>query len=151
VSCVKWGSVINIAMSADDDDYLSDKFLAVEEPTTSKKPRTYAELRKDALIKSQRKNEQNRIKKRHEREQEAREEGLSTSLFEKAKQEEEAGIGQNKALAMMMKMGYKPGESLGQKEEKHRAEPLPLAEWSGECDLDMKIVAGCVQASRALV
>jgi len=130
-------------MSNDDDDYLSDKFLAVEQPTSSK-PRTYAELRKDALIKSQRKNEQNRTKKRHEREQDAREEGLSTSLFEKAKQEEEAGIGQNKALAMMMKMGYKPGESLGQKEEKHRAEPLPLAEWSGEFDLDVWIVAGCV-------
>ncbi|KZT72595.1 RNA-binding domain-containing protein [Daedalea quercina L-15889] len=47
-------------------------------------------------------------------EQEAREEGLSKSLFERAKDEEATGQ-RSKALAMMMKMGYKPGESLGQK------------------------------------
>ncbi|KIY49526.1 RNA-binding domain-containing protein [Fistulina hepatica ATCC 64428] len=58
----------------------------------------------------------NRKKKRLEVMRDAREEGLGTSLFERAKQEEEAGGSQNKALSMMMKMGFKPGQALGQPE-----------------------------------
>ena len=103
-------------MSADDDDdYLSDKFL-LESSTasTSSKPTTYSQLRKEAHKKSQLKNEQNRTKSRRQREVEAREEALSKSLFERAKEEEAAGIGSgNKALSIMMKMGFKPGQSLG--------------------------------------
>ncbi|KAF8914103.1 hypothetical protein CPB84DRAFT_1669965 [Gymnopilus junonius] len=51
---------------------------------------------------------------RRQREIESREEGLSKSLFERAKEEEAAGITSgNKALSIMMKMGFKPGQSLG--------------------------------------
>ena len=99
-------------MADDEDDYLSDKFLLESAPSLSK-PKTYAERRKEAQRLAAIKNEQNRKKSRRQLEQEAREEGLSKSLFERAKDEEAAGQ-QNKALAMMMKMGYKPGESLGQ-------------------------------------
>ncbi|KAF8559001.1 RNA-binding domain-containing protein, partial [Imleria badia] len=92
------------------------------------------------------------------REEESRQEGLHRSLFERAKQDTE---GENKALGIMLKMGFKIGQSLGQKEgspaqehapsgddakessepteqrnmssdSSHRAEPLPLNEWAGK-------------------
>lgn len=106
--------------SDDEDDYLSDKFLlqaTAAAPSTSRaKPTTYSDKRREALRKAQLKNEQNRTKSRRERELEAREEGLSKSLFERA--EEEQASGSNKALAMMMKMGFKPGQTLGNVEDR---------------------------------
>ncbi|KAF8076206.1 hypothetical protein FPV67DRAFT_1558720 [Lyophyllum atratum] len=62
------------------------------------------------------------------RELEAREEGLSKSLFERAREEEDAGVSSgNKALSMMMKMGFKPGQALGKVEEPtvKPASPVP--------------------------
>ncbi|KAH7879559.1 uncharacterized protein C8R40DRAFT_1158286 [Lentinula edodes] len=57
---------------------------------------------------------ENRLKSRREREREAREEGLSKSLFDRAKEEETGGnSGLNKGLSLMMKMGFQPGQSLG--------------------------------------
>ena len=101
-------------MSDEDDDYLSNKFL-VDDATTSKKPSTYSQLRKEAQKKAHLKNEQNKTKSRRQLELESREEGLSKSLFERAKEEEAAGLSSgNKALSIMMKMGFKPGQSLGQ-------------------------------------
>lgn len=101
-------------MSADeDDDYLSDKFLVTAASTTTKAS-SYSEIRKEAHRKAQLKNVLNRQKGRHQREIEAREEGLSKSLFERAKEEAASGSGStNKALSIMMKMGFKPGQSLG--------------------------------------
>ncbi|KAF8520103.1 hypothetical protein JB92DRAFT_3082171 [Gautieria morchelliformis] len=92
-------------------------------------------------------------------EEESRQEGLSKSLFERAREEEQTGAGgTNKAMAMMLKMGFKPGESLGRVDEPphpkaeepaevsaegsepapvaakpsgHLVEPLPLDVWSG--------------------
>ncbi|KAF9057750.1 hypothetical protein BJ165DRAFT_1521101 [Panaeolus papilionaceus] len=105
---------------SDDDDYLSDKFL-LETENTSKKPSAYSDLRKEAQRKSHLRNEQNKKKSRRQLEVESREAGLSKSLFERAKEEEEAGLGaSNKALSIMMKMGFKPGQSLGTRPE----EPL---------------------------
>lgn len=98
-------------MADDDDDYLSDKFLTVAEP---QKPKTYSDKRKDALRESLLRNEQNRIKSRRQLELESREEGLSKSLFERAEDDKASGRGpENKALSMMMKMGFKPGQGLG--------------------------------------
>lgn len=94
-----------------DDDYLSDRFLALAEP---QKPKTYSEKRKEALRKSHLKNEQNRTKSRRQLELESREEGLSKSLFERAEDDKAIGHGaENKALSMMIKMGFKPGQALG--------------------------------------
>lgn len=144
-------------MSGDEDDYLSDKFLATL--SSNPAPKTYSQLRKEADKKAKLKNEQNRIKSRRQREVEAREEGLSKSLFERANEEQEAGIASgNKALSMMMKMGFKPGQSLGRVEDvatppsdkgadtdldsgytastksnaKQITEPIPLNEWAGQ-------------------
>lgn len=103
-------------MSGDEDDYLADKFLVEATPRTSA-PKTYSQLRKETDKKAKLRNSQNKLKSRRQRELEAREDGLSKSLFERAKEHEEAGISGNKALSMMMKMGFKPGQSLGKTEE----------------------------------
>ncbi|KIP12828.1 hypothetical protein PHLGIDRAFT_60997 [Phlebiopsis gigantea 11061_1 CR5-6] len=104
-------------MSDEEDDYLSDKFLVdTTAAAASSSAKTYTARRKEALRVAALKNEQNRRKSRRELEQESREEGLSKSLFERAKDEAEQGVGggSSKALAMMMKMGFQPGQSLGQ-------------------------------------
>src|SRR5579863_10246381 len=98
-------------MADDDDDYLSDKFLTVPEP---QKPKTYSEKRKEALREALLRDEQNRTKSRRQLELDSREEGLSKSLFERAEDDKASGLGtENKALSMMMKMGFKPGQGLG--------------------------------------
>jgi len=101
-----------MANGSDDDDYLSDKFLI--NTTEPQKSKTYSEKRKEALYKSHLKNDQNKIKSRRQLEIESREEGLSKSLFERAEDDKTSGRGsENKALSMMMKMGFKPGQALG--------------------------------------
>jgi len=166
---------------SDEDDYLSDKFLAQLEATSEpRQSKSYTERRKQALKQSQLLNEQNRRKNQKQMELEAREEGLRTSLIQKAQEEAMESGKQNKALAIMMKMGFKPGQSLGESHHenssssfiggnlgnartsdtagatgehdaeaetltppseprtsihgahKHRVEPLPIKEWSGE-------------------
>lgn len=165
-------------MSNDEEDYLSDKFLAqIEAAPKPQQPKSYIERRKQASKRSQLLNERNRKKSRRLIELEAREEGLQTSLIQKAQEEAKETGKQNKALAIMMKMGFKPGQSLGGSHEesssiggnpgnaqiieasgvarghdtvtetsttqpeprtsgfalhKHRAEPLPIKEWSGK-------------------
>lgn len=154
-------------MSDEEDDYLSDKFLAsLEAPKSGKSSMSYAERRRVAQRESERKRLEGRIKSRREMEEEARREGLSRSLFdreiEKASSGKEnndgessstgGGSGASKAMSMMLKMGFKPGEALGKKEEPaklpdndaevlreepektksgHLVEPLPLAVWAG--------------------
>ncbi|KAF7313659.1 G-patch domain-containing protein [Mycena chlorophos] len=148
-------------MSDDEDDYLAnlDKFLV--DPSTSTGPKSYSQLRKEAEKKSREKNEKNRIKSRRQREAESRQEGLSKSLFARAKEDEDAGISSgNKALSIMMKMGFKPGQALGKSDSNdeapsqldnpesdndngdgdgpvassstHRTNPLPINEWTGK-------------------
>jgi len=124
-------------MSLEDDDYLSDKFLVESTPS---KPKVYADRRKEAERLSRLKNEQNRKKSRRLLEQESRAEGLSKSLFDAQ------DAGSKKALTMMMKMGFKPGQSLGASTDdstgaeqtvpstsslQHKTEPLPITEWEG--------------------
>ena len=111
-------------MGEDEDDYLSDKFLV--ESASLSQPKTYAQRRKEAQKQAQIKNEENRLKSRRQRELESREEGLSKSLFERAKEEEESGITTgSKALSMMMKMGFKPGQALGKPKDIGLPAPQP--------------------------
>lgn len=143
-------------MSDDEDDYLSEKFLVEKPSASSSTIKSYSQLRKEAQKKSALKNEQNQIKTRREREIEAREEGLSKSLFEREEEEKAMGLSSgNKALSIMMKMGFNPGQSLGKQDDeapavppevnsdadsevvttatkvKHKAEPIALNEWRG--------------------
>ncbi|CAE6492574.1 unnamed protein product [Rhizoctonia solani] len=148
-------------MSDEEEDYLSDKFLAsLETPKpTATSNVSYAERRRIAQRESERKRLEGRIKSRREMEEEARREGLSRSLFEKD-DGAEGSQSSNKAMSMMLKMGFKPGESLGRKEEPakppaddtadtkaaeepekaksgHLTEPLPLAVWAGRKGLGL--------------
>lgn len=117
---------------SDEDDYLSDKFL-ITSAAPPTQPKTYAQRRKEAQKLAQIKNEENRHKSRRQLEVESREEGLSKSLFERAKEDEELGITSgNKALSMMMKMGFKPGQALGKLDNEIRATVSgPAAELTG--------------------
>ncbi|KIJ19929.1 hypothetical protein PAXINDRAFT_67570 [Paxillus involutus ATCC 200175] len=117
-----------MSLSDGEDDYLSDKFLA-ETTATSSHLKTYAQRRQEALKQSHIKNEQNRVKSLRQREQESREEGLSKSLFERAKEDKDGG--ENKALGIMMKMGFKIGQSLGKTDDGLRKETGALPARSG--------------------
>ena len=101
--------------NSEEEDYLSDKFLTA--PSTSTQTQTYADIRKQARKRADLRNVQNRHKSRRQLEQESREEGLNKSLFERAQEEKETIGVENKAMAMMMKMGFKPGQSLGKIED----------------------------------
>ncbi len=133
-------------MSLDeDDDYLSDKFL-LDAVTTHSAPKTYSQRRKEAGKLSKLKQEQHKEKSHRQLEQESRAQGLSTSLFEVQDADN------NRALSMMMKMGFKPGQSLGKPSDDslpvewsdqststpqpHKTEPLSIIEWQGKhlCD-----------------
>lgn len=109
---------------ADEDDYLSDKFLT--DAAAESAPKTYAQRRQEALKQSRAKNEQNRMKSRRQREQESREEGLGKSLFERAQEEEVVAAGGSKALGIMMKMGFKVGQTLGKTEDSPSKSTVPL-------------------------
>ncbi|KAG8742311.1 hypothetical protein FRC10_001669 [Ceratobasidium sp. 414] len=165
-------------MSDEEDDYLSDKFLAsLEAPKPTTSNASYSERRRVAQREAERKRLEGRIKSRRELEEEARREGLSRSLFEREMEkaaESKVGEGQesggggtgaSKAMSMMLKMGFKPGETLGRKEEPvkppgepsgssdekpraaadpeeklksgHLTEPLPLAMWAGRKGLGL--------------
>ncbi|KAG8875420.1 hypothetical protein FRB97_005091 [Tulasnella sp. 331] len=130
---------------SDEDDYLSEKFLnppsSVGPGRTAASPSkavrmdlTYAERRREAQRISDLKNQAGRRRSRKEVEEEARREGLSRSLFERAREEvamKKRRVGdddgdedtalmvppKNKAMDMMLKMGFKEGESLGKKDQ----------------------------------
>lgn len=126
-------------MSDDEDDYLAniDKFLV--EPSPAPKTLTYSQIRKEAAKQAKLKDEQNRLKSRRQREVESRTEGLSKSLFERAKEEEDAGlVSSNKALSIMMKMGFKPGQALGKTDEEAVREQPDAQET--ETPLDQPVV-----------
>ena len=113
-----------ILMSDDEDDYLSDKFLAqLEAASKPPQPKSYTDRRKQALKRSQLLDKQNRKKSQKQVEVEAREEGLQTSLIQKAQEEAQESGKQNKALAIMMKMGFKPGQTLGESHDESSSPP----------------------------
>jgi len=99
-------------MSDSEDDFMSDKFL-VEAPAAEK---SYKAKRDASLLKGQRAGLAKNLQSAKVREEQQRREGLNTSLFEKKDHQEASGSGGGKAMAMMMKMGWKVGEGLGKKE-----------------------------------
>ncbi|QRV84127.1 G-patch domain-containing protein [Ceratobasidium sp. AG-Ba] len=133
-------------MSDEEEDYLSDKFLASLE--SSKPPATgnasYAERRRIAQRESERKRLEGRIKSRRELEEEARREGLSRSLFEKEKDAEQQGSGGEKEPKLKSEEPPEPGDEKEEVEEGgkklksgHLTEPLPLAMWAGRKGLGL--------------
>ena len=119
-------------MSDSEDDFMSDKFLVDAPPP---EPLNYSARRAKESLKSQRLGQAKNQLKLKDLEEQRRKEGLETSLFErlgdgrgKSKDREEAREaekGGNKAMEMMMKMGWKVGEGLGKK--RSPSPPLHLA------------------------
>jgi len=116
-------------MSEEEEDFMSDKFLASLESTSkpSKSSQSYAEKRRKAINKSQ---DRGLTISRKEREAAARTEGLSRNLIIEARMNEVAQpvystpvastskvevAADSKALDMMRKMGFKPGQALGKR------------------------------------
>lgn len=102
-------------MDADEDDYMSAAFITDAPSTSTSKPTTYAELRKAARRRGEDSVIRNAKRPRHEREAEAREQALNRSLFDTPTPDSPvpAAAPANKALGMMMRMGFKPGQALG--------------------------------------
>lgn len=96
---------------AEDDDYLSDKFIvadtaAASASTTSlDQSATYTERRRQALRASELKSVQNRKKSKRQLEEESLKEGMGKSLFERAAENASSQNGNgNKAMNMMFKV-----------------------------------------------
>ncbi|GHJ85157.1 hypothetical protein NliqN6_1559 [Naganishia liquefaciens] len=91
-------------MSSSEDDFMSDKYLT-EAPQS--RTQTYTQRRAAAA----RQHLDSQPKPRAVREEEARRKALETSLFAQDGLQKGAG----KAMGLMMKMGWTPGEGLGKK------------------------------------
>ncbi|WVQ75634.1 hypothetical protein IAR50_005263 [Cryptococcus sp. DSM 104548] len=106
-------------MSDSEDDFMSDKFL-VDLPAADASASTYTARRDKASLKGNRAGLAKNQLKARDLEEVRRREGMSKSLFEREDEGEgeEEGVGAkkgNKAMEMMMKMGWKVGEGLGKK------------------------------------
>lgn len=102
----------------EEEDYLSEKFLAGITAQSSSGPKTYAQRRREAQRQSEVRSLAGRTKSKKEIEREnleALKEGMGTSLFEREKLGEVGGP--SKAMNMMAKMGFKPGQTLGKQRE----------------------------------
>ena len=105
---------------------MDDKFLTQAEEHTKQQSKgqsqTYGQMRLKALKESEEKNMANRLKSKKQREREGLEQGLERNLIDEATKvnddkdndKDNSGEG-NKALSMMLKMGFKPGQSLGKR------------------------------------
>lgn len=105
-------------MSDEEEDYLSEKLLAGIVAQSSSGPNTYSQRRREAQRQSEIRNLAGRTKSRKEIERETLEalkEGMGTSLFEREKLGDVGGP--SKAMNMMAKMGFKPGQSLGKQRD----------------------------------
>lgn len=99
------GATQNISMSSDsdDEDFMSDKYLAVSTgSTTQRPPMTYSEKRRRAQLEQERLNEERRTKPRRELEREAREQALTTAIN-----------ASNVGFQLLKRMGYREGTALG--------------------------------------
>ncbi|TIC47783.1 hypothetical protein E3Q05_04382 [Wallemia mellicola] len=107
-------------MSDDEVDFMDDAFLTqaaeFEKKESKGKHQTYGEMRLQAIKDSEDKNLAGRIASKKQREREKIEEGLERNIIEEAAIDDNPVEGSsNKALNMMMKMGFKPGQSLGKR------------------------------------
>jgi len=117
---------LHTEMSDSEDDFMSDKFL-VDAPAKSG-PSTYSDRRNITTLKSMRKGQANNQLTHKQQEEKNRRDGLSTSLFESTKKDDDKGevaapAGGTKAMEFMKKMGWNVGEGLGRK----RSESPPPA------------------------
>jgi hypothetical protein len=107
-------------LADDEDDYMN---MIISEPTKPKTQETYTQRR---LRKERESEARGRIKSKAERdadEKEARDAALSASLLTNPET-----AAKNKGLAMMAKMGFKPGAALGSRDNVGaRTEPIGIS------------------------
>ncbi|TYJ58984.1 hypothetical protein B9479_000423 [Cryptococcus floricola] len=112
-------------MSDSEEDFMSDKFLLNLPPpsSSSSTSNTYTARREQAALKGNRSGLAKNQLKARDLEEVRRREGMGRSLFEREDEDEaeggesesQGGKKGNKAMEMMMKMGWKVGEGLGKK------------------------------------
>src|SRR5271168_3289053 len=111
---------VNTVEEEDEDDYMN---MVIAEPTKPKEKETYTQRR---MRKEREAEARGRTKSKAEQaadEAAAREAALSASLFTNP-----ATASNNKGLAMMAKMGFKPGTALGSKDNVDaRTEPIGIS------------------------
>ena len=100
-------------MSSDEEDYMSDAFLAQCSDVRPGLKRTHATQRDHEMHKKKAKIGEKKSKAQLETEQ--REEGLNKALDHT-----------NKGFSMMAKMGFKMGQSLGKNADEGRKEPIEV-------------------------
>lgn len=108
----------DIAMD-DEDDYMN---MVIAEPSATKEKETYTQRR---LRKQREAEARGRVKSKAEKAEEeaaARDAALSTSLLSNP-----SVASSNKGLAMMAKMGFKPGTALGSGNPEARTEPISIS------------------------
>jgi hypothetical protein len=114
---VEESSVDSAAMD-DEDDYMN---MVITEPNAPKEKETYTQRR---LRKQREAEARGRVKSKAEKAAEeaaARDTALATSLLSNP-----STVSSNKGLAMMAKMGFKPGAALGSGNPDARTEPITI-------------------------
>src|SRR5271169_1488314 len=112
-------SIANYRAMEDEDDYMN---MVIAEPNASKEKETYTQRR---LRKQREAEARGRVKSKAEKAAEeaaARDAALSTSLLSNP-----SVASSNKGLAMMAKMGFKPGAALGSGNQDARTEPISIS------------------------
>lgn len=102
-------------MSEEEDDYMSDTFLAKLEDVKPSLIKSNADKRKLDQLKLREQQQQNRHKPIHQVQKEKLKEGLGKALTE-----------DNKGFAMLSKMGFKPGTGLGKTSSQSTSIKVPI-------------------------
>jgi len=111
-------SSVDSAAMDDEDDYMN---MVITEPNAPKEKETYTQRR---LRKQREAEARGRVKSKAEKAAEgaaARDAALATSLLSNP-----STVSSNKGLAMMAKMGFKPGAALGSGNPDARTEPITI-------------------------
>ncbi|ORY31652.1 hypothetical protein BCR39DRAFT_493693 [Naematelia encephala] len=131
-------------MSDSEDDFMSDKFLVDVAPSS----KSYSDKRNAQTLKSLRASQAKTQVPLKQLEAERRREGLNRSLFDREAESSTSG-GASKAMGMMMKMGWKVGDTLGKQEASRRSASPESSSKRARIDEDDDVPRGGLGRARA--